>query len=319
MLKKITLTIGLAASGFVSAGMYSTPLAPSCIPADVTVPCEARQWDLGVQALYFQPTYTADKGYERTSLTGYKNTEPKWGWGYRIEGSYHYNTGDDATMTLIHFDSTTNRGGFSGLTSFSSTRLPYSLGLSNKFDQVNLVLGQRVDMGVWKKARFYGGLQYAKIRVEQRRIYSVVPAALLQQRATGVEQYHNGEVYGVGPVLGIDYSYNLVHGFSVTANTATSLVYGTSRFAEGFIIAPTGLVRFNDSLSHKIVVPSFEVKLGLNYVHEWFQGALNLEGGFQALNYFNVFKSREQINTHPSTTNFGLYGPYFGAKWVGNV
>ncbi|MBA2711219.1 MAG: hypothetical protein H0U57_11580 [Tatlockia sp.] len=317
MLKKITLAIlGLAASSLASAG----GMGPLCTPGDVTVPCESSYWDLGVQALYFKPTYSTDRGYERSSTIGnYKKNEPNWGWGYRVVGSYHYQTGNDFTMSLIQFDQGTNNGGFSGQTSYSTSFLPFNLDLRNRFDQVNFVLGQHVNMGLKKNARFFGGLQYAKIRVEERRDFTLVPAALLQQRANGLQQYHNSEVYGFGPVIGIDYSYNLINGFSLTANTASSLLKGVSRFANGFKISPTGLIRFNDSLSYKLVVPSFEAKLGLAYANEWPSGILNLEGGFQAINYFNVFRERDQYSTHPGKTDFGLYGPYFGAKWIGNV
>lgn len=324
MLKKTTLAIlGLALSGFASAGMYSPAPVPSCTPGDVTVPCEAKRWDLGVQALYLQPTYSADKGYERRSAFSYKNVEPDWGWGYRIEGSYHFNTGNDVTMTLMHYDIDTDHGGYIGPTRFATSAVPFGLHEQNKFDQVNLVLGQHVDMGAWKKARFYGGLQYAKIRADFNSNYTAVPIALLSRGVLGLEQYRNADVNGVGPVIGIDYSYDLVGGFSVTANTATSILYGTTRYAEGYIFAPTGLLNFPSSHSHKTVVPSLEAKLGLSYLHNFVQGMLKLEGGFQALNYFLAFESRGQVgfgvNTSSHSTNFGLYGPYFGAKWVGNV
>ncbi len=74
MLKNTTLAIfGLAVSGFTAAGT----MGPLCTPENVTVPCEERKWDLGVQALYFQPTYTAYKGYERRSNYDYKSTDPE--------------------------------------------------------------------------------------------------------------------------------------------------------------------------------------------------------------------------------------------------
>lgn len=331
MLKKTALIVlGLTASGFASAGT----MGPVCVPGDVTVPCEARHWDIGVQALYFRPTYTADRGYELNATNGlslanglpngfnygYRKNEPEWDWGYRIEGSYHFNTGNDVTLTLIRFDNGNTRYGFRGFTDFSAATLPYDLNLSNRFDQLNILLGQHVDMSAAKKIRFYGGFQYAKIRLEETREFTVVPAALLRQRASGLAQYNKSEVYGFGPTLGIDYSYNLfLSGLSVTANGATSLLTGISRFANGYVVAPTGLVRFNDSFTRKVVVPSFEAKLGLKYEHEFTNGALSLEGGYQAINYFDVFKARGRVSTQPSTTNFGLYGPYFGAKWVGNV
>jgi hypothetical protein len=320
MLKKTTLAVlGIAVSGFAAAGT----MGPVCTPTNVTVPCEERKWDLGVQALYLQPTYTADKGYERRSTFSYRATEPDWGWGYRIEGSYHFHTGNDVTMTLMHYDIDTDRGGYIGPTRFDTSAVPYRLHEQNKFDQVNLILGQQVDMGEWKKARFYGGLQYAKIRADINSNYTRIPLALLSQGVLGFRQYRNADVDGVGPVIGIDYTHALGNGFSATANTATSILYGSTRYSEGYVFAPTGLIRFPSTGSHKTIVPSLEAKIGLNYTQEFAQGTLNLEGGFQALNYFLAFESRGQVgfgtNTFVHNTDFGLYGPYFGAKWVGNV
>jgi len=49
-------------------------------------------------------------------------------------------------------------------------------------------------------------------------------------------------------------------------------------------------------------------------------GTLNLEAGYQALNYFNAFQTLGTSGLNSLTdTDFGLYGPYFGVNWVGNA
>ena len=143
----------------------------------------------------------------------------------------------------------------------------------------------------------------------------------LLRQGVVIQQYRNADFNGGGPAIGMDYSVDLARGFSVTANAASSILYSSTRYAEGYIFAPTGLIRFIGNQSRKAIVPSLEAKIGLGYAHPCAQGVLNLEGGFQTLNYFSVFESRGNVgfNIHPHDTNFGLYGPYFGAKWVGNV
>lgn len=331
MLKKTTLAIlGLAVSSVATAGMYSTPPAPSCAPGDVTVPCAASQWDIGVQALYLKPIYDADKGYDYNSTTttsGVKEWDGDWGWGYRLEGSYHFNTGNDITMTWMHYDVDTRNDGYFGVTPFSATNVPYNLFIDNKFDQVNLILGQHTDMGLLKNARFYGGLQYADIRVHAVNNYTATPAALLPLAPAGFRQNRDSEFNGVGPVVGVDYAYDLNPSFSITANAATSILYGSSRYSTSFVVAPSGLVRNDVYASKKAIVPSLEAKVGVNYAYELAQGVLNLEGGYQVVNYFNALQTRKFTVSGlvpgtirlPTDSDFGLFGPYFGVKWVGNA
>lgn len=324
MFKKTTLAIfGLATCGFASAGMYAPAPAPTCTPGDVTVPCEAKKWDLGVQALYLQPVYSANRGYEYDAARHYSKAEPKWDWGYRLEGSYHFNTGNDITMTWMHYNAKTERATYSALVPMTESYLPFEAELDNKFDQVNLVLGQHTDMGLVKNARFYGGLQYARIRFDSNNEFNLSPQPALMAAApfTGINQYRNSVFYGVGPVIGVDYSYDLTSNFSITANSATSILVGNRRYSHGYVLAPTGVVLFGLSNIHQVVVPSMEAKLGVNYAAELAQGTFNIEAGYQAVNYFNVFETRDSAGFQgvQSSSNFGLYGPYLGVKWVANV
>lgn len=325
MLKKTALAIlGLAASGFASAGMYSPPPAPSCTPGDVTVPCEAQKWDIGVQALYLKPVLSARRGYEISSAaTNATELSQDWGWGYRLEGSYHFNTGNDITMTWMHYDADANHGPFTGILPIPPTNpsaWPITTYTDNKFDQVNLIMGQHVDMGLLKNARFYGGLQYAKIRNDQRDNYAAFPAFLRQQGVGAVYHSNNTDFNGVGPVVGIDYAYDLPSGFSITANTAGSILYGTSRYSSNLILGPSGLVPASVYASKKAIVPGMEAKLGLNYAYELAQGMLNIEGGYQVVNYFSALETRDYFGTgRAGSSDFGLYGPYLGVKWVANA
>ncbi|STX48900.1 major outer membrane protein [Legionella hackeliae] len=253
MLKKTTLAIlGLAASSFVSAGS----MGPACVPGDVTVPCESKKWDIGVQALYLQPVYSAHRGYEFTPISTIKEIEDEWDWGYRLEGSYHFNTGNDITMTWMHFDNDSDRHyGYGGLTPFTGPlSVPFGISIDNRFDQVNLVMGQHVDMDSIKMPVSTVDYNMPNIRVDTEYAYAlglpvISPAGFFQDR--------DADFNGIGPVVGIDYSYDLTPAFSITANGAASILYGSSRFNMNYVFAPSGLVPVNIYASKKSVVPQF--------------------------------------------------------------
>lgn len=327
MLKKTTLAVlGLTLSGVALAGTMG------CQPGNVTVPCEDKKWDLGAQALYLRATHTGDKVYHPAQNNGYYPEDKNdWGWGFIIEGSYHYKTGEDITMNWTHYDNDTEQGSISGTALVFQNpavgpTLPgavtYKVTSNNLFDQVNLVKGQHVDAGLLKNIRFYAGLQYAKIRYEADNNYST--------NTTNFPQYLNryAQYEGVGPIAGINYGYELAKGFSITADADASIVYGNGRYNSQYVVLfnNSDVVYVNNRYSNKYVVPSLEAKIGVNYAKEMAAGTLNIQAGFRILNYFNALHTLGE-NALPiaaggnglTSYDFALNGPYIGAKWVGQA
>jgi len=66
-------------------------------------------------------------------------------------------------------------------------------------------------------------------------------------------------------------------------------------------------------------VPELEAKLGLNYGYALAQGQLSVDAGWIWVNYFNpmVIASRYAFDG-VEQSNFGVQGPFFGLKWMGN-
>lgn len=322
MLKKTILAVlGLATSGFVSAGTAGLSKAPVCVPGNVTVPCEAKKWSLGVQALYLKAIFDADYSYGLLQNGVYRDVNNDWDWGFRLEGSYHFSTGNDITLAWIHYDTDNRQAGFVGIVplsaTFAETNVPYALNIDNKFDQVNLVMGQHTGASVFKNIRFYGGLQYADIRVDASNRFLRTPTPLLAAGVNSVRQHHDTDFNGLGPVAGVDYAYLITDGLSVTANSAMSILYGTGRYSEGYIYS-NDLIPLSIYGSKKMIVPSLEAKLGVNYALPLAEGLLNLEGGYQVVNYFNALQTRGLNGTTRLTnSDYGLHGPYLGVKWLG--
>jgi hypothetical protein len=330
MLKKTTIAVlGLALSNLATAGT----MGPVCTPGNVTVPCETRLWDFGADALYLKSIYGSAKGYQRSynpvtynPLTGLatapmKDVKNDWNWGFRIAGAYHFNTGNDVAVNWMHFSTTGKQANILAPLVESGFLLsfPASIDDSNRLDQVNIVLGQHVDLSARDKMRLYGGMQYANIQSMAQTFF--YPNAALATVAP-VSIFNNTDYKGFGPTLGIDYSYELFNGLSLTANGSGALLYGTSRYHEGFVVTPFNAIAAQVYARKKAVVPSLEAKLGLNYAYNFAQATVNIDAGYQAVNYFNALSTQVfQVPTNPqiSSVNYGLFGPYFGMKIVGNA
>jgi hypothetical protein len=304
MLKKTILAVlGLTANGLALAGS----MGPVCTPGNVTVPCETKLWSLGLDALYFNLNNGNIRGYRSTNTRDRVTDE--WSWGFRAEGAYQYSTGNDASVSWIHISNDNRQD---NLVSFDPTNPLEGLNSETRFDQVNAVLGQHFSASATNKVRLYSGLSYARIENDQS-IYNTAFARIGLARVND-ESYF----YGVGPVLGVDYSYYVSNDLSLVSNGATSLLYGMTNASHWINPNAFPTLSVNPSYASKnAVVPGFEAKLGLNYAYTMSNGTLNLEGGYQAIQYIaplQAFRSGLVVSS-----DFGVYGPYFGAKYVGNV
>lgn len=320
MLKKITAAvIGLTATGFTIAGT----MGPICAPGQVTVPCEAKHWSLGIDALYLNMFEGGARSYRYNGPDALTRANNNWGWGFRAEGAYQFNLGQDITINWSHLDSRFDQSFPNGgvLTPFGFNEPAYNLVKQEIFDQVNLIAGQKIDFSATNKVRLYGGLQYAAVQAIANNWY---PAFVIPTVSTSASNYDNSNYKGVGPTLGVDYSYYVTPEISLIAGGSTSLLYGTSRLSTGLVVYPNNVTISSSSRygSKKVIVNGFEGKLGVNYAYNMAQGLVNLEAGYQVIDYFNILQGyplQNYVTGSVSFVDFGLYGPYFGIKYVGNA
>lgn len=285
---------------------FAGTMGPVCKPADATVPCESTAWDFGIQALYLKPAYDADFGYDavRASRNGrvyFEDYNPNWGWGFKLEGSYHFSTGNDVNINWYHYSRDTDLVTRTRLI----TNFDYQLRTNAKWDAINLEFGQHVDFGAFKDIRFHAGVQYARIQHELN-AYTVAGDNFLN----GTTRFN-----GFGPRTGLDMTYNLEHGLAVYGNAAAALLVGSSRFSSVepgpllFIGLPAGANGTKNAM-----VPELEAKLGAKYNYTMASGNLALDVGYLWANYFNANHALPTVES-----DFALQGPYVGLKWVGNV
>ena len=193
MFKKTAIAaLVLGFSGAASAAMYTPAPAPACAAGNVTIPCEKNAWDLAIDALYMRPegaTILATAGAPRAD----------YGWGFRLEGSYHFGTGNDVDLNWSHIKRTKD---------FSVASTAYSY--EAKLDMVNFEFGQMVNFGENVSTRFHGGVQYLSLNDD-----STTSAVATDRHTTGF-----------GPRVGMMSKYDFGNGFGVYGDVAAAVLLG---------------------------------------------------------------------------------------------
>ena len=325
-----------------SSAVFAGSMGPVCSAVNVSVPCEATAWDFGAKALYLKPSVNNDGGFTRAdllngqaalpanqNLTG--DLAPGYNWGFQIEGSYHFNTGNDLNINWYHLSKSDSRsfGNTAAIVPFGASSNTTVAGrggdtsIDPKWDAVNFEFGQHVDFGDFKAIRFHGGAQYARLTNNVNRSWgtftaTTVPTARNNDSSMSHTTTYNPTFNGFGPRLGMDMSYGLMSGLDIYANSATGLLAGTRSFTASYsdmnndLAATTRSIGFNSSKT--VVVPVIDAKLGATYTYAMPQGDLTLDAGWMWVNYFNV-----QANLDGDNNDFGLQGPFIGLKWLGNI
>lgn len=322
----------VAVLAFGSSAVFAGTMGPVCTPGSVTVPCASTAWDFGAQALYLKPSYSGYNYYNGSvintagTVENYSRTPYNWGWGFKLEGSYHFNTGNDINLNWYHLDHTTNNSiagplvvvvpAVFGVDTISGV----SGSAQTKWDAVNLEFGQLSHFGEFKNIRFHGGVEYARIQA------NVNASGLFAGSATATSFASNLKYDGFGPRIGADYAYNWGNGFAMYANGATALLVGSQSFndsvndpALAYLLSGATTFSRNGS-ANAVIVPELEAKLGLTYTYAMAQGDLSLDAGWMWANYFNALQDGAGIGLGDTRdTNFAVQGPFVGLKWVGNV
>lgn len=277
-----------------SGNLFAGTMGPVCSPGNITTPCDSSAWEVGGYALYLQNDVSGPLAW---LSHGSERINSEWDWGFALEAGYHYNTGKDINLNWTRFYSTNNF---------------YDQGenhIEHNWDQVNVELGQSIDVSPASKLRLHAGAQYSRLFVEGDPVSS--PAFEFNGNNYSL---FNSSYNGFGPRVGADLIYNFDRGLSIYGKTAGSLLIGNSKSTSSF--TPLGTNYQYRSLKN-IITPELEAKLGGSYSYNMNQSNLTLDAGYMWASYINVFRTTQSLYATDSSSSFS--GPYFGLKYVGSV
>ena len=341
---KHSLKLTVALSLFASPHIYSDTacsvfLAPPCYSFEVQA-----------TALLLQPT-GSNLHYAAEAIP-LPTVSPNWNI-YEISTDYHFgfDVGAGAILSHANTNLTANWEHFHSSDSASKQvssenmigpffeigpdALPYKKAhgkVSFHFDAINVDYGIFVHFGDRLTTNLYSGLSYGSIKQTVTSKYSDLEETI--HRTIKVPSTY----WGVGPQLGLDFSYCIVEGFQFTGGLASSFLVGTQKNHTNYssvspALAGLGAASPNNQRTHvhkkTQMVPELAGNLGLSYSSSCCNCVVvTVEAGYQAQVYFNAIQSvniGSEVVTPPvapdtvgvyartfelATSDFSLAGPY---------
>ncbi|KTD17055.1 Lpg1974 family pore-forming outer membrane protein [Legionella jordanis] len=321
---KRLLWISLSLSSFALYALPPMKDEPVCISDSLTVPCPNPQWDVGISALYLKPYSPLLQPYVFYPRE-YKAIKSEQDWGFLLEGSYHFNTGNDININWLHFDTDYSDSRFRVFedvdipTTFRRTDLVFD----NHFNAVNVEFAQTSSIGRHSDFRYFAGLQYVYADV-LRTVHDYErtgdPGPLFEFRGTTLDSSYQG----VGPRLGIDMTRKLPASFSLFAKGAAALLVGKGKAKLSGELLSSLQTQFLTTANQRYrMVPELEASLGASYDFNLFNGQMSLMAGWLVQHYIDIFmlvpgetiNTENKLSSHPYT----LSGPFIKGKWLANA
>jgi hypothetical protein len=300
----------------ISSSVLAGTMGNDCHPSSVHIPCTLPAWGFAADALYLQPSTTANSNtytvvtHSAGDFLSYPNP---WAWGLHLEGFYHYGAGSDANINWTHFTpSSTNVLDNAYISGTPVVGAQLKASSDPRWDGVNFELGQLIQLGEHKQMRLHAGFEYA--RIDNTTAFDIT--TLLDTAYTTNTSTYNG----FGPRLGADLNYLSGYGLTLYAKGATALLAGTTQFNYYAIInTPGGILAVLRDSAVITVVPELEGRLGVIYDYALPQGHLLLDVGWMWVDYFNSENYFTNDIKDILSGDFSVQGVSFGLKWRGNA
>lgn len=247
-------------------------------------------------------------------------------FGYRVAVTYNFaGNGRDATLEWTDLDNspeesvvaagagTYNIPG-SGISISSVDAVNVIAYSDSEYRNVDLVFGQKINVGRRVSLHPFAGLRYTDIDVTDGADYTDFVASVAGDRYSS-EFVSSFE--GIGPRLGADAMVHLGKGFSFVSRMGVSAIVGevdgSSTFTDSSATNPTD----NYTLPTETrVVPELDARVAIRYDIKGFtdKSSIGFELGYDAVNHFGALakESADSLSgdSHSGGDDFAVQGPY---------
>lgn len=336
-ISSFTTGVFLAFSSLTFAGGMITEESPG----NVTVPCQRSAFQLGIYGMYLLPSYSDQLSYldsntvlsngATTATSQNVHVNEHWDWAGMVEGGYHFNCGNDVTVSWLYTQNSDNQTYNSSGLSFQNAPLIFlNFSYQNRenskltFYRLDAEMGQHVDFGEVKDIRFHGGFEYAHFEFTSR-----ANGTGVSNSAITLAKSKSSKFNGIGPRIGMDLSYYVLDGLSIYGKSSIAALVGTTESQNMFAYVNPNTnnqtATFKDKRDNQIV-PVIALKLGLKYTVSVYQNVYSLDAGYMWSDYIAIahnlnptIPSSQTSVGRPSDANFYLQGPYVGIRWLGQA
>lgn len=275
-MKKLSLALlsGLALN--VNAAVYQ---APRCDAMNITAAC-LTGWEMGGDILYVQAQAT-----EISAAPIQPKFRGDYGFGFRLEQSYHWGHGHDINVNWQYQskESVRNLG-------LDVDPAPFvgRFAITSKFNIANFQVGHQLQLADEWHIRAHGGLQYANLKTSINSSNQVISAQDSVRRE------------GWGPRAGLNLTHDFAHNYHMFADVAVGILCA-SFITDSSVDSPLPF----QNIGLYFASLESDARLGASYTQELAQGKLTLRAGWQS-NFYSA---------PASTVSLSWGGAFAGVSW----
>lgn len=310
--------------------LFSLLLLCAAVPAQAMTHPEQGQFGFYAEWLYMghsiDDPYFAIDSSPGAGIIGprYANRQ-NWKSGYRLEGIWAFcDRPNDIRVRWTHFPSFNDNRSVSGPRMYGTLNHPIfgvnaepgTFSINDRYNVWNLdvLFGQKAIYCGPFALDLQGGLQYSRVKWRESVAYLPLESTFEA----------NSKIWGVGPEMGMDFSYALFNCFEFTGRASAGILI-SKREADWSTV--TGLIDVNNS-KYWGVMPTTNLRFGLAYHHplncggwgNWFACLgnldLDIEIGYEVITYYKSVDRIRFVDSEGQGASFDelmdltLHGPY---------